>query len=289
LEKIIRNSKAYIERNFMNSTSIAPSSASTVQTIPPCVSLRDLVKKYGDFTAVGGISFDVLPGEIFGFLGVNGAGKTTTLRMLAGTLVPSSGSISICGISLLDEPERAKSCTGYIPDRPYLYTKLTGQEFIEFVADLYNLERANSRPRMSALLQEFGLDRWKHELIETYSHGMRQRLATVAALIHEPKLLVVDEPMVGLDPHGAKLLKDSFRRYAASGMGILLSTHSLNVAEELADRLAVVHEGRILAMGTIEEIRRQSGVQTGTLEHVFLELTGNTDNPWGTRDASDSP
>lgn len=256
----------------------------------PCISVENVVKRYGEFSAVQGISFEVRPGEIFGFLGVNGAGKTTTLRMLAGTLVPTSGEISICGISLLQEPEKAKAITGYIPDRPYLYTKLTGREFIEFVADLYSLDRKASEGRMSDLLKEFGLEKWQHELIETYSHGMRQRLATIAALVHEPKVLVVDEPMVGLDPHGAKLLKDSFRRFAKAGMGILLSTHSLNVAEEIADRIAVIHEGNIRAMGSLEEIKRLSRrSENQSLEHIFLELTGDEENPWGTRDAADSP
>jgi ABC-2 type transport system ATP-binding protein len=237
------------------------------------IEIVHLVKEYGKFRAVNDVTLTVQEGEIFGFLGVNGAGKTTTLRMLAGILKPTSGTIRIGGFDLATHPTEAKTIVGYIPDRPYLYAKLTGREFLYFVADLYLVPNAEVDGRIDALLLEYGLSEWQHELVESYSHGMKQRLATCAALIHKPRVLIVDEPMVGLDPHGARLLKDRFRHYASSGMSILLSTHSLDVAQEVADRLAIIDQGTIIATGTFEELRAQTGAQEQNLEHVFLKLT----------------
>ena len=244
---------------------------------PNAVSIQHLQKCYGSFKAVQDISLEVRPGEVFGVLGVNGAGKTTTLRMLAGILTPTSGSIDIFGISLKDNPIEAKRICGYIPDRPYLYNKLTGREFLYFVSDLYQVPIKKAEENITRLLSEYKLTEWQYELIESYSHGMKQRLATCAALIHEPKLLIVDEPMVGLDPHGAKFLKAAFRRYAAEGMTVLLSTHSLNVAEEVADRLVIIDRGKIIALGTLDEIRTQTNSDVSkkeNLESLFLRLTG---------------
>lgn len=235
--------------------------------------VKELSKYYGDFKAVDSVTFSIKKGEIFGFLGLNGAGKTTTLKMLSGILEPSEGNIVIDGISLKDDPIKVKRITGYIPDRPYLYPKLTGHEFMQFISDLYELPRKNIDSKISSLLNEYALTPWEHELIESYSHGMRQRLATCAALIHSPKLLIVDEPMVGLDPQGAKFLKESLKSYAASGISILLSTHSLNVAEEITDRIAIMHKGKILTMGTISEIKSSSGMSKHNLEELFLSLT----------------
>ena len=239
------------------------------------LSVNNLIKRYGDFTAVDGISFSIAPGEIFGFLGVNGAGKTTTLRMLAGVLKPTSGEIVIAGHDLARDPIEAKRITGYIPDRPYLYAKLTGREFLIFVSELYEIKSAIAYERIDSLLSAYGLGQWQDELIESYSHGMKQRLATCSALVHAPKLLIVDEPMVGLDPHGARLLKDSFRGYAKAGMSILLSTHSLNVAEELCDRLVIINRGKIITSGTLAEIRAAFGMGSKDLEKIFLELTSS--------------
>ncbi len=237
------------------------------------ISIRNLTKRYGDFCAVNGISLDVHAGEIFGFLGVNGAGKTTTLRMLTGVLKPTSGEISIGGVDLLRRPEEAKSVTGYIPDRPYLYNRLTAREYLLFVADLHNVPRLESEPRIAELLHQYALGDWELDLIEGFSHGMKQRLAMCAALVHQPKVLIVDEPMVGLDPHGARLLKRTFRDYADAGMSILLSTHSLNVAEELADRLAILHHGSVITVGTLDEVRAHAGQSEADLEEIFLQLT----------------
>lgn len=243
----------------------------------PMVRLDHVSKSYGSFQAVKDISLEIRPGEIFGFLGVNGAGKTTTLRMLAGVLKPTSGTISIGGYDIATHSIEAKQITGYIPDRPYLYNKLTGREFLYFVADLYNVPIKEADARIDTLLGEYRLLEWQDELIESYSHGMKQRLATCAGLIHGPKVLIVDEPMVGLDPHGAKFLKEAFKRYASEGVSILLSTHSLNVAEEVADRLVIIDKGTIIAMGTLDEIRAASGSEHERLESLFLRLTGTGD------------
>lgn len=240
------------------------------------IEIENLTKSYGSFQAVKHVDFNVQPGEIFGFLGVNGAGKTTTLKMLAGVLKPTTGSIKICGHDMSSAPEKAKGVTGYIPDRPYIYNKLTGREFLYFVSDLYSVSDKDADYRIDELLNEYGLLEWQDELVESYSHGMKQRLATCAALVHKPKVLIVDEPMVGLDPHGAKFLKEAFRKYADEGMSILLSTHTLSVAEEVADRLAIIHKGSIITMGTLEHIRQTAGHGGEIrLEEMFLRLTSS--------------
>lgn len=241
----------------------------------PRVSITHLSKRYGSFVAVNDISFDIRAGEIFGFLGINGAGKTTTLKMLAGVLQPSSGSITIEGYDITLDPVPCKQMLGYIPDRPHLYGRLTGREYLYFVADLHSVPLSTADERIDRLLREYALAEWEDELVESYSHGMKQRLATCGALIHQPKLLIVDEPMVGLDPHGAKLLKDSLRSYARDGMSVLLSTHSLNVAEELCDRLAIIDRGAVLTIGTLEEVRARAGAHHYGLEQAFLALTRN--------------
>lgn len=238
--------------------------------------LNKVTKRYGSFLAVNDVSLEIHPGEIFAFLGVNGAGKTTTIRMMTGILEPTSGSISLGGYDLLKDPLRAKSITGYIPDRPNLYPKLTGREFLYFVCDIYRVPAKRAEERIDQVLNEYTLLEWQDELIESYSHGMKQRLATCAALVHDPKVLIVDEPMVGLDPHGAKKLKSAFRQYAEQGMTIFLSTHSLNVAEEVADRLAIIQRGSLLAVGTLDDMRTLTGKHEEGLERLFLDLTDNS-------------
>lgn len=237
------------------------------------IEINSLSKNYGALCAVNSISLRVAAGEIFGFLGMNGAGKTTTIRMMAGIIRPSSGNVKLGGFDIVEDPIQAKMITGYIPDRPYIYNKLTGREFLYFVADLYQVEPKAAEDRIDQVLEEYRLTEWENELVESYSHGMKQRLATCAALIHDPKILILDEPMVGLDPHGAKLLKEALKRYAAKGIAIFLSTHSLNVAEELAQRLAIIHKGSIIATGSLAEIRTLSKSHQSDLEEIFLELT----------------
>ncbi len=237
------------------------------------IELTNLKKNYGNFWAVNDISITVEPGEIFAFLGVNGAGKTTTIRMMVGILQPTSGNIKIGGHDLSREPEKAKSIVGYIPDRPYIYPKLTGQEFLNFVGNLYKVPKQELTSRVNDLLEQFTLTDWRNEIVESYSHGMKQRLATCAALIHRPKVLIVDEPMVGLDPRGARMFKDALKTFAKEGVTIFLSTHSLDVAEEVADRLAIIQKGQIISTGSLSNIREELGLSETALETIFLELT----------------
>src|SRR5207253_6425265 len=209
------------------------------------IAIHDLVKQYGRFTAVDRVSLDVKPGEIHGFLGPNGAGKTTTLRMIAGLLKPSSGQIVVNGHDVATDPERAKASLGFIPDRPFIYEKLTAGEFLRFHAGLFGIDgrgpngRREVDDRVREMLELFEINRWEHELVESFSHGMKQRLVMSAAFLHRPRAVVVDEPMVGLDPRGARLIKDVFRRMSTRGVGILMSTHTLEVAQEMCDRISI--------------------------------------------------
>jgi len=233
-----------------------------------------LCKQFGKFRAVDDVTLTIRPGEIFGFLGPNGAGKTTTIRMLAGLLKPDSGSIAINGTDLISHPQRCKKITGYIPDRPYLYEKLTGFEFLKFIASLYQIGVEQFERNTARYLALFDLTDWTHHLIESYSHGMRQKLIITAALLIEPPLIVVDEPMVGLDPKSAKIVKELFKKHARAGGTIFLSTHSLEIAEELCDRIAIIIKGRIRTVGDMASLRREAHLNDSGLEEIFLELTG---------------
>lgn len=237
------------------------------------ITLTRLTKRFGRLTAVSNLSLALRPGEIFGFLGPNGAGKTTTIKMIAGILEPTEGSIIICGKNLAEDPAGVKQVTGFIPDRGFLYEKLSGIEFLRFVASLYGMDNGRSESKTRELLALFEMNDWAGDLIESYSHGMKQRLIMSAALIHEPKVIVVDEPMVGLDPKGGRLVKTTFRSLADKGVTIFMSTHTLAVAEEMCDRIGIIHEGRLIALGTASELRQKAGGQADTLEAVFLRLT----------------
>jgi ABC-2 type transport system ATP-binding protein len=238
------------------------------------IRLTNLTKRYGSFTAVDGIDLEVPSGELFGFLGPNGAGKTTTLRMIAGILKPTSGVVEIGGDDLERKPRKAKTRMGFIPDRPFVYDKLTGAEFLRFVAALYGQEGPAIEHRMDELLKLFDLAPWKDELTESYSHGMRQKLIISSALIHQPEVIVVDEPMVGLDPKSARLLKDLFKEFTSRGGTILMSTHTLEVAEDMCDRIGIIQGGKIVACGTMAELRHQFAAGDASLEDLFLRLTG---------------
>jgi ABC-2 type transport system ATP-binding protein len=225
------------------------------------------------------IDLEVRRGELFGLLGPNGAGKTTTMRMIAGILQPTSGSVEIGGDDLVRRPRSAKARLGFIPDRPFVYDKLTGAEFLRFAAALYSQEGAAVERRIDELLELFDLAPWKDELTESYSHGMRQKLIICSALVHRPEVIVVDEPMIGLDPRSARLLKDLFRGFVARGGTVLMSTHTLEIAEAMCDRIAIVQGGRIVALGTMAELREQTASGHASLEDLFLKLTGGLGEP----------
>jgi ABC-2 type transport system ATP-binding protein len=237
------------------------------------IKLIHLTKIYKGLHAVDDLNLEVKEGTLFGFLGPNGAGKTTTIKMMAGILKPTSGSIIINGMDLAKEPEKVKQCVGFIPDRPYLYEKLTGMEFMRFIAGLYGMNHAGSpETRIYHLLDLFDLTHWKDELIETYSHGMKQRLVMCSALLPRPKVLVVDEPMVGLDPRGSRLVKDIFVEESRRKTTLFMSTHSLEVAAEVCQEIAIIQAGKIIARGSSDELKKAAGVDGG-LESVFLKLT----------------
>ena len=240
------------------------------------IQLEQLTKRYGTFTAVDALDLHVPAGQLFGFLGPNGAGKTTTLRMIAGILRPTAGRVRIGGIDVVEHPNEAKARLGFIPDRPFIYEKLTGMEFLRFVAGLYGQQGAQVEHRGRELLGLFDLEDWRDELVESYSHGMRQKLIISGAFVHRPDVLVVDEPMVGLDPKAARTLKDLFREYVRRGHTIMMSTHTLEVAQNLCDRIAIIRRGRIAAAGSMDELRRNAESGAEGLEDIFLRLTGET-------------
>ena len=241
------------------------------------IELTELTKKYGTHTAVDRLSLRVERGEVFGFIGPNGAGKTTTIKMLGGVLAPTSGTVRVAGIDMHTAPEEAKRRIGFIPDRPYLYEKLTGAEFMKFTADLYDVPERRFAERAPAMLRLFSLAEWSGELIESYSHGMKQRLIMAAALVHDPEVLVVDEPMVGLDPRAILMVKGLLRRLASEGITVFMSTHTLPVAEDVCDRIGVIHRGRLIASGTTAELRREVKAGAADLEQVFMRLTDADD------------
>jgi ABC-2 type transport system ATP-binding protein len=240
------------------------------------IQVQELVKRYGAFTAVDGVSLEVGEGQIHGFLGPNGAGKTTSIRVIAGLLKPTSGRVVINGHDLAREPEAAKSSLGFIPDRPFIYEKLTAGEFLRFHGGLYGLDGDGIHARVHEMLELFELRRWEGELVESFSHGMRQRLVMCAAFLHRPRAVLVDEPMVGLDPRGARLIKQVFRHMSERGVAILMSTHTLEVAQEMCDHISIINKGRIIARGTVDELREVAGSPGEQLTPVFLKLTGGS-------------
>jgi ABC-2 type transport system ATP-binding protein len=237
------------------------------------IALKELTKSYGKTLAVDRLSLLIGRGEIFGFIGPNGAGKTTTIRMMAGVLGPTEGEVRIGGISMAENPVEAKRIIGFIPDRPFLYEKLTGMDFLRFVGDLYGVRNGVFRSRAEGLLMRFSLYDWGDQLIEAYSHGMKQRLVIASALLHEPQVIIVDEPMVGLDPAGIRMVKDLLRELAASGTTVFISTHTLEIAEDLCDRIGIIHHGKLIALGTTRDLRGTARIEQGDLEDVFLRLT----------------
>jgi ABC-2 type transport system ATP-binding protein len=242
------------------------------------IRIINLRKQYGRLAAVDNLNIEVAPGEIFGFLGPNGAGKTTTIRVMMGILKASSGRVILGGHDVEQEPQQAKAIAGFIPDRPFIYEKLSGKEFLTFIAKLHRMESARLRRRIDELLEYFELANWQDELVEGFSHGMKQRLVLCAALVHEPRILIVDEPMVGLDPKGARTIKDLFRSLAKAGTTVFLSTHSISVAEEVCHRIGIIQKGHLIAGGSMADIYRLTRGHDSNLEDVFLELTQQQDD-----------
>ena len=242
------------------------------------IRVENLTKHYGKLAAVDSLNLEIPAGEIFGFLGPNGAGKTTTIKTMMGILRASAGRVLFGGFDVEREPVKAKAITGYVPDRPFIYEKLTGAEFLNFVGALHHVEPTLLEQRTADLLETFELSAWREELVEGYSNGMKQRLVLSAALLHEPRILIVDEPMVGIDPRGARMLKDLFISLAMKGVALFLSTHSVGVAEEVCHRVGIIHKGRLIACGTMAELRELAKIKEGNLESAFLELTRDGDS-----------
>lgn len=235
--------------------------------------VRGLNKRYDKFEAVADLNFSVEHGEVFGFLGPNGAGKSTTMRIIAGLIQPTRGEVHIDGIDLARDAIAAKAITSFIPDRPYLYEKLTAFEMLELVGGLHRMPRKTIAERGAMLLQRFNLGEWADSLVESFSHGMKQRLVFAAALLPQPRLLIVDEPMVGLDPSGARLVKTVLREQCEAGCSVFLSTHTMDVAQEVCDRIAILSRGKIVALGTMEELRAAAEQPGSSLEQIFIRLT----------------
>ena len=234
-----------------------------------------VTRTYGQKVAVSGLDLRVETGELFAFLGPNGAGKTTTIKMLVGLLRPSSGQVRLCGFDMVRQTREANRLLGYVPDEPYLYDKLSGREFLQFIVDMYGLDRRDGLDRMDREIENFHLSSFIDDLTESYSHGMKQRLVFASALLHDPRVLVLDEPMVGLDPRSARLVKDLLKTKTQEGMTVFMSTHTLGIAEEIADRIGIVDHGRMRCLGTLEELRESLAFRGTSLEQLFLEVTGS--------------
>ena len=242
----------------------------------PLIETAHVVKSYGDKAAVDDVTIQVNAGEIFGFLGPNGAGKTTTIKMIVGLLRPTSGQVKVAGYDVVTQSIQAKAACGYVPDEPNLYAKLTGRELLRFVGDLYGLDSAQSARRSEELLRLFGLNEAADETTDSYSHGMKQKTSLAAALVHDPKVLILDEPTVGLDPKSARLIKDILRQMAERGAAVMLSTHILEIAQNMCDRIGIINQGKVIASGTMDELR-QLGQGESSLEDIFLGLTGGAE------------
>ncbi len=243
------------------------------------ISIQNVTKNYGKKVAVDNLSLEVAPGEFFAVLGHNGAGKTTTIKMIAGLLRPTSGRILVGGVDVQVDPIAAKKVCAYVPDQPFLYDKLSGIEFMNFIADLYGVDGDGRQKEIERLVELFGMKDFVRELTEAYSHGMKQRLVLAATLLHKPKVIMVDEPLVGLDPHTSRLVKQVFKDQAKAGNSIFMSTHVLSVAEDFADRIGIMSQGKIVALGPMDQLRKQAQIE-GRLEDVFFKITEGAVNPY---------
>jgi len=241
------------------------------------IELTEVTKRFGEFTAVDTLNLQVDAGELFAFLGPNGAGKTTTIKIIAGLLTPDRGTVRVCGHPMGRDGRLAKAQLAYVPDQPFLYDKLTGREFLEFVGQMYGLERNISKQRSAELIERLGMGGFLDQLAESYSHGMKQRTVLAAALLHEPAVLVIDEPIVGLDPKTVRTVKDLMNEITHTGRTVFMSTHTLAVAEAVADRIGIIHHGQLIAVGTLDELRRHAA-RSASFEDIFLDLTSDKED-----------
>jgi ABC-2 type transport system ATP-binding protein len=241
----------------------------------PILTLSNISKSYGKTLAVDNVSFDLKKGELFGFLGPNGAGKTTTIKMISGLLRPDSGTITVGGIDVVKNPREAKQKMGYIPDNPYIYDRLTGREFLELVGSLYKMDKEKIVKRIEWLFELFSVEGWGDYYAAEYSHGMRQKIIMASALLHEPEIVVIDEPMVGLDPQSQHLVKGVFKKLVERGITVLMSTHTIHIAEELCSKIGIIFKGKLLKIGSFEELKADAENQNLTLEQYFVHITGS--------------
>lgn len=239
------------------------------------IQLENVKRNYGDKVAVAGLNLEIHPGELFAFLGPNGAGKTTTIKMIVGLLRPTSGTVRICGHDVVQDSRTANLQLGYVADEPFLYDKLTGREFLQFVADMYGLAPERAERQIAQQIEAFSLQEFVDSLTESYSHGMKQRVAFAAAMLHEPAVLVIDEPMVGLDPRSVRMVKDLLRAKARAGVAVFMSTHLLSIAEEIADRVGIVDRGQLRFLGTVSQLREELSLHGTTLEQLYLHIITN--------------
>ncbi len=244
--------------------------------MPPIVEFSSVGRDYGSKTAVDAIDLQLHEGELFALLGHNGAGKTTAVKMLVGLLQPGTGSIRIGGYDVVESTREAVSLLGYVPDQPYLYDKLSGYEFLEFIAEIYGFDAKVIKELIGREIDRFGLAEFVHDLCESYSHGMKQRTVFAAAMLHNPRLLVIDEPMVGLDPQSIRIVKDLLREEVDKGLCVFMSTHTLTAAEEIADRIGVMRKGQLLYVGSVDELRKSHAGEDQSLESLYLKLTNST-------------
>ncbi len=240
------------------------------------IELTNLTKKYGKLIALDNLNLKISPGEIFGFLGPNGAGKTTTVKLICGLLKPTTGRATIGGIDIQQEPEKAKRIIGLVPDFPFVYKKLTGTEYLSFIGDLYNVPLEEQGEKITNYLEMFELGQWGNELIENYSRGMQQKLVMASVLLHDPKVIILDEPLVGLDPKGARVMKEIFISLSKRGTTIFMCTHTLEIAEAMCGRIGIIQEGKLTHLGTKEELKEKV-TAGGSLEDIFLKLTGGSE------------
>jgi len=236
--------------------------------------IKNFTKRYGEVVAVDNLNLSVDRGELFGFLGPNGAGKTTTIKTIVGLLRPDEGQITIGGYDIVAQPEQAKRLIGYIPDNPYIYDRLTGREFLELVGSLYGMDKKLIHERIEFLFDLFGIEEWGDEYAAEYSHGMRQKVIMASAIMHDPALIVIDEPMVGLDPQSQRLVKGVMRKLIERGTAIFMSTHTLSVAEEVCTRIGIIYKGKLMKVGTLEQLRADAKMEGKSLEDLFVALTG---------------